>query len=58
MLKCIRNVEQITVEREQIVMGTLGSVVFFVLALGKFIKNCNDMKSVASDVANLVKKYI
>lgn len=58
MLECICNVEQITVEREQIVMGTLGSVVFFVLALDKFMKSCNDMKSVVSDVADLVKKYI
>lgn len=58
MLKCIRNVEQITVEREQIVMSTFGSVVFFVLALDKFIKSCSDIKSVASDVADLVKKYI
>ncbi len=58
MLKCIRNVKQITVEREQIMMGTLGSVVFFALALDKFLKSCNDMKSVASDVASLVKKYI
>lgn len=58
MLKCICNVEQITVEREQIVMGTLGSVVFFVLALDKFMKSYNDMKSVVSDVADLVKKYI
>lgn len=58
MLKCIRNVEQITVEREQIVMGTLGSVVFFVLTLDKFVKSCGDMKSVVSDVAGLVKKYL
>lgn len=58
MLKCIRNVEQITVEREQIVMSTLGSVVFFVLNLDKFVKSCGDMKSVVSDVADLVKKYI
>lgn len=58
MLKCIRNVEQITVEREQIVMSTFGSVVFLALAFGKFMKSYSDMKSVASDVANLVKKYI
>ena len=58
MLKCIRNVEQITVERERIVMSTFGSLVFLGLALGKFKKSCSDMKSVASDVANLVKKYI
>lgn len=58
MLKCICNVKQITVEREQIVMGTLGSVVFFALALDKFVKSCSDMKSVVSDVAGLVKKYL
>lgn len=58
MLKCIRNVEQITVEREQIVMSTFGSFVFFVLNLDKFVKSYGDMKSVVSDVADLVKKYI
>lgn len=58
MLKCIRNVEQITVEREQIVMGALGSVVFLALAFDKFMKSCSDMKSVVSDVAGLVKKYL
>lgn len=58
MLKCIRNVEQITVEREHIVMSTFGSLVFLGLAVGKFMKSFNDMKSVVSDVADLVKKYI
>lgn len=58
MLKCIRNVEQITVEREQIVMDTFGSLVFLALAFDKFMKSCSDMKSVVSDVAGLVKKYL
>ena len=58
MLKCICYVKQITVEREQIVMGTFGSLVFLALALDKFKKSCSDMKSVVSDVAGLVKKYL
>ena len=58
MLKCICNVKQITVEREQIVMGTFGSLVFWALAFDKLVKSCGDMKSVVSDVAGLVKKYL
>ena len=39
-------------------MGTFGSLVFLALAGDKFMKSFVDMKSVVSDVAGLVKKYL
>ena len=57
MLKCIRNVKQITVGGEYF-MGTFGATAFLIIAVEKFVKSLVDMKSVVSDVAGLVKKYL
>lgn len=39
-------------------MGSIGATAFLIVALEKFVKSCVDMKSVVSDVAGLVKKYL
>ncbi|MGN1043852.1 MAG: hypothetical protein ACI4PR_03515 [Acutalibacteraceae bacterium] len=48
-------------DNRNVLMG-IGSLMFFVLTLDKFVKSCGDMKSVVSDfssgVKNLVSKYL
>ena len=39
-------------------MLAVGATAFFIVAVEKFVKSFVDMKSVASDVAGLVKKYL
>lgn len=39
-------------------METIGATAFLIVAVERFFKSFVDMKSVASDVAGLVKKYL